>query len=252
VGSFSLLILAQGGLTLFYKKQAILWPEAEIEAARNNLRQTLHLACQVLKNAGHSDSGIFVDHNGWLGLTSEGETWVDAEAFERAAAACHQLDDTSACKNALVLYTGELLPEDRYEDWVTLRRESLRWLSLSLQTKLGIMLEAQEDIEQAIDIFHQVISVDPTAEHAHRALMRLYTCAGLRHQAMQQYQRLREILDRELAHRCPHQSLPLFPHPTELANLPNAHIRTADDVRRFDVRETSRLYITRGLNTGTN
>ncbi len=177
---------------------ALLWPEAEIESARNNLRQTLHLARQVLKNAGHSDSGIFTDHNGWLCLTAEGETWVDAEAFERAATACHQLDDTSAYKNALVLYTGELLPEDRYEDWVTPRRESLHWLYLSLQTKLGMMLEAQGHIEQAIDIFHQVVRADPTAEHAHRALMRLYTSVGLRQQAMQQYHRLHEILDHEL------------------------------------------------------
>jgi DNA-binding SARP family transcriptional activator len=124
---------------------------------------------------------------------------VDADAFERAAAACHQLDDTSAYKNALILYTGELLPEDRYEDWVTPRRESLRWLYLSLQTKLGMMLEAQREIEQAIDIFHQIVTADPTAEHAHRALMRLYTNAGLRQKALQQYHRLREILDRELA-----------------------------------------------------
>jgi DNA-binding SARP family transcriptional activator len=178
---------------------ALLWPEAEIESARNNLRQTLHLARQVLKNVGHSDSGIFIDHNGWLCLTSAGETWVDVEAFERAAAACHHLDDMSAYKNALDLYTGELLPEDRYEDWVTPRREALRWLYLSLQTKLGKMLEAQGDVAQAIDIFHQVITADPTAEHAHRALMRLYAAKGYRHRALQQYHRLREILDRELA-----------------------------------------------------
>jgi DNA-binding SARP family transcriptional activator len=177
---------------------ALLWPEAETEAARNNLRQTLHLARQILKNAGHSDSGILIDHNGWLCLTSEGEIWVDAEAFERAAAACQRLDDLFACKNALVLYTGELLPEDRYEDWVTSRRESLHWLYLSLQNKLGMMFEAQGDIEQAIYIFHQVITADPTAEHAHRALMRLYVSAGLRQQALQQYHRLREILDYEL------------------------------------------------------
>ena len=177
----------------------LLWPEADRDAARNNLRQTLHLARQVLKSAGQSDSSILIDDNGWLCLTSEGETWVDAEAFERAATACHQSDDLSACKNALVLYTGELLPEDRYEDWVASRRESLQWLYLSLQTKLGTMLETQGHIEQAIDIFHQVISTDPTTEHAHRALMRLYSNAGLRQKALLQYHRLREILDRELA-----------------------------------------------------
>jgi DNA-binding SARP family transcriptional activator len=42
------------------------------------------------------------------------------------------------------------------------------------------MLEAEGEIEQAIDMFRQVIASDPTAEYAHRALMRLYESAGLR------------------------------------------------------------------------
>jgi len=177
----------------------ILWPGTEKESARNNLRQTLHLARQILEREGNSGFGILVDHNGWLCLTHEGETWVDAEAFETAAAECRLSEDGDACQTALVLYTGELLPEDRYEDWASTRRESLHWLYLSLLTKLGTLLEAQGHIERAIDTFHGIVAVDPTAEHAHRALMRLYTGVGLRHKALGQYHRLREILDRHLA-----------------------------------------------------
>lgn len=176
----------------------LLWPEAEVEAARNNLRQTLHLARQMLKSENNSVSGMLTDHNGWLCLTHDGEIWVDAEAFETAAAECHQSKDTTTCQTALSLYTGELLPEDRYEDWVVARRELLRDLYLSLLDDLGKMFESVGDIEQAIDIFHQLVAVDRTAEHAHRALMRLYANAGLRQRALQQYHRMREILDREL------------------------------------------------------
>jgi DNA-binding SARP family transcriptional activator len=177
----------------------LLWPDVEIDAARNNLRQTLHLARQTLKNETNSVSGILIDHNGWLCLTSEGETWVDAEAFETAAAECRQSKDTTTCQAALSLYTGELLPEDRYEDWTATRRELLRDLYLSLLSELGRMFDALGNTEQAIDIFHQAVAVDPTAEHAHRALMRLYAVTDRRHRALQQYHRLREILDRELA-----------------------------------------------------
>jgi DNA-binding SARP family transcriptional activator len=176
----------------------ILWPEAEMEAARNSLRQTLHLARQILKSDENTDPEILIDHNGWLCLTSEGQAWVDTEAFEAAASKCQRSADGGACQTALVLYNGELLPEDRYEDWISTRRESLHWLYLSALSKLGTMLEAQGEIEQAIDIFRQVITADPAAEHAHRALMRLYARAGLRQQALQQYHRLREILDQEL------------------------------------------------------
>ena len=176
----------------------LLWPEAEVEAARNNLRQTLHLARQILKSEANSDFGILTDHNGWLCLTHEGEIWVDAEAFETAAAECRQSKDTTPCQAALSLYTGELLPEDRYEDWTATRRELLQDLYLSLLSELGRMFETLGDIEQAIDIFHQAVAVDPTAEHAHRALIRLYAATDRRQRALQQYHRLREILDREL------------------------------------------------------
>jgi DNA-binding SARP family transcriptional activator len=176
----------------------LLWPEAEMESARNNLRQTLHLARQILKREGNTIPDVLIDHNGWLCLTPEGQAWVDAEAFEAAAAECRRLEDGAACQTTLALYTGDLLPEDRYEDWVVTRRESLHWLYLSSLSKLGAILETKGDIEQAIDSFRQVVASDPTAEHAHRALMRLYTKAVLRQQALQQYHRLREILDREL------------------------------------------------------
>jgi DNA-binding SARP family transcriptional activator len=177
----------------------LLWPGAEIEDARNSLRQILHLTRQILKLEDNANLDILIDHNGWLCLTSEGQAWVDTEAFEAAATKCRRSEDEAACQTALHLYKGELLPEDRYEDWIASRRESLRWLYLSSLSKLGTMLESQGDIEQAIDIFRQVITADPTAEHAHRALMRLYANAGLRQQALQQYCRLHEILDRELA-----------------------------------------------------
>jgi DNA-binding SARP family transcriptional activator len=176
----------------------VLWPETEMEAARNSLRQTLHLARQIFKSEDNTGLEILSDHNGWLCLTPKGQAWVDTDAFEAAAAECRRSEDGAACQTALVLYTGELLPEDRYEDWVATRRESLHWLYLSALSKLGSMLEAEEELEQAIDIFRQVIAADPAAEHAHRALMRLYASAGLRQQALQQYHRLREILDREL------------------------------------------------------
>src|SRR5687767_6892978 len=60
----------------------ILWPGAEMESARNNLRQTLHLARQILKNPVNSSPRFLIDHNGWLCLTSDGEIWVDVDAFE--------------------------------------------------------------------------------------------------------------------------------------------------------------------------
>ncbi len=72
-------------------------------------------------------------------------------------------------------------------------------LHLSLLSELGKKFEVVGDLEQAIDVFQQTVAVDPTAEHAHRALMRLYAATDQRLRALQQYHRLREVLDSELA-----------------------------------------------------
>lgn len=64
------------------------WPEAEMKADRNNLRQTLHLARRILIRKSNSSPGMLTEHSGWLCLTHEGDTWVDAEAFETAATEC--------------------------------------------------------------------------------------------------------------------------------------------------------------------
>jgi two-component SAPR family response regulator len=57
---------------------------------------------------------------------------VDVEAFEETAAGARRSKDPLAYKAAIELYTGELLPEDRYEVWAHGRREELRRLHLAL------------------------------------------------------------------------------------------------------------------------
>src|SRR5438045_2592121 len=52
---------------------------------------------------------------------------------------------------------------------------------------------------QAVAALQRALVVDPLAEPAHRALMRVYAATGRRQQALAQYQLLRQQLDAELA-----------------------------------------------------
>jgi DNA-binding SARP family transcriptional activator len=193
-------LLALDSRHCLHREQLIdlLWPGIDIEAARNNLRQTLYLARKIFSSEPHSSCEILMDHNAWLSLAPEKQVRVDVEEFETAAATARRSKNPATYQAAIALYTGELLPEDRYEASVATRRESLRELHLSLLSELARLFEAQGDIEQATDIFHQILCVDPTAEESHRALMRIYAAAGYRHKALQQYHRLRKILRQEL------------------------------------------------------
>ena len=68
-------------------------------------------------------------------LCPEGDLWVDVDAFEEAAAIARRAREPGAYRAAIELYAGELLPEDRYEEWTQERRETLR------QTRLRLLVE---------------------------------------------------------------------------------------------------------------
>src|SRR5205085_8489457 len=103
-----------------------------------------------------------------------------------------------AYTEALQLYTGDLVPEDRYEDWVIAYRERLSELRATLLVELAGVQERSGDLGAAIDALQQVVASDPLHEEAQGLLMRLLVQVGRRHLALRQYQTLRAALQREL------------------------------------------------------
>ncbi|HEY0414895.1 MAG TPA: AAA family ATPase, partial [Gaiellaceae bacterium] len=89
-----------------------LWPDRGPGSAANNLNQAVHAARRAL---GH-DAILLRDEV--LSLEAE----VDVDRFEAAAAGAVRAGSAAACRAALALYPGELLPENRYDDWAEARR----------------------------------------------------------------------------------------------------------------------------------
>jgi predicted ATPase/DNA-binding SARP family transcriptional activator/DNA-binding CsgD family transcriptional regulator len=176
----------------------LLWPELGPKPAANNLRQALHAARRVLDSVGSTAaSSRYVRLGGeQLALCPDGHLWVDVEAFEAAAVAARRSRDPAAYRAALNLYAGELLPEDRYEDWAENRRTELGQSYLALLVEMAELCEKLGDLESAIDAFRQVVSEEPAHEEAHAGLMRLYARSGQRYQSLRQYEQLREALQR--------------------------------------------------------
>jgi predicted ATPase/DNA-binding SARP family transcriptional activator/DNA-binding CsgD family transcriptional regulator len=181
----------------------LLWPGFEPRAAANNLRTTLHAARRILDSRppdarppppdGEWPSVRYLQGDP-LELCPAGTVWVDVHAFEGAAAAARQDPTPAAYQAALVLYTGDLLPEDRYEEWALHRRIALHGLYTSLLIDLARLYEAEGDLARAIETLQRVVVHKPTHEDAHVRLMRLYTRSGQRYQALQQYRQLEAAL----------------------------------------------------------
>jgi len=99
---------------------------------------------------------------------------------------------------ALELYGGELLPEDRYEEWTEERRAELGRTYLSLLIELAGVYEERGNLRSAIEVLQKVRAEEPTHEEAHVGLMRLYALSGRKEEALRQYERLSEALSEGL------------------------------------------------------
>jgi DNA-binding SARP family transcriptional activator len=190
-----LLALASGHRLHRERAMDLLWPELGLRAASNNLRQALHVARRKLHPDPQIASRYLSISGEQLVMCPQGQLWVDVEAFEEAAYTARSSKDPAAYRAAIELYSGELLPEDRYEEWAESRRQELRRTFLSLLVELaGLYEERGEDAVPAIQALQRVLAEEPTNEEAHVGLMRLYASSGRSGEALRQYVRLSEAL----------------------------------------------------------
>ncbi len=175
----------------------LLWPDLAPRAAANNLHQALHVARRTLEP--EATAYRYLPMRGeQLALCPEDPAWIDVEAFERSAREARGSGRPAAYREALELYSGDLLPRDRYEEWTERRREELRRTHLALLFELATVLEERGAIDPAVEAFQEIVSHEPAHEEAHVGLMRVYARAGQRYRAIRQYEHLRQMLRREL------------------------------------------------------
>ena len=185
-----LLALAPGHRIHRERAMDLLWPKLGIRAASNNLRQALHVARRKLHPDPEIDSRYLSVSGEQLLMCPQGQLWVDVDAFEEAAETARRSEDPAAYRAAIELYSGELLPEDRYEEWAESRRQELRHTFLSLLVELAGLYEergAEEDLAPAVQALQRVLAEEPTNEEAHVGLMRLYASSGRSGEALRQY-----------------------------------------------------------------
>jgi DNA-binding SARP family transcriptional activator len=166
-----ILALAPGSAMHREQVMAALWPELGSDAAAANLRKAVHYARRAI-----GDEEVIRSESGVLTLRAD----VDATRFLAAADTADTAGDPEQCQHAAALYTGELLPADRYEEWLEEPRRRMR------ERYLALLRGARQ--------WDRVLAHDPTDELAHRELMRAHLLAGRRRDAIRQFERLRAAL----------------------------------------------------------
>nr|BBH95826.1 hypothetical protein KTA_40250 [Thermogemmatispora argillosa] len=182
-----------------------LWPDPDLdsETAANRLNGAVHelrllLEPEIRRPA--SSTLLRLQHE-VLELADSSVIWVDADEFEHKIKLAEQSTDPlqveRLLEEATALYRGDFLVEELYSEWAQPRREALRrrWMGALLQ--LAELRAKRGALSSAIEPLDRLLMSDPTHETAVRQLMMVLMGLDRRVEALQAYQRLTEVLERE-------------------------------------------------------
>lgn len=179
------------------------WPDAHVDAARNNLNVAIHGLRQALRSV--TDIPVVNYEDGAYLLNPTLTIWVDIEDFDQHVAAGRQLEEIGQLAAAAVqyesaagLYQGDLLADDPYEEWPVLLRERLRVAYLDTLDRLGQIYFGQGRYAACANLCQLILARDNCREDAHCRLMRCYARQGQVPMALRQYQKCVEALRDEL------------------------------------------------------
>ena len=165
-----------------------LWPEADPAVGTNNFHQVLHAARRVV-GAEH-----LVLHDEIVVLGGEGRVAIDVDDFDAAATRAAATGAPEDIRHALALWSGELLPEDLYEDWAAPHRDRLSAVHTRLVGDLARTLVTDGRPDEALALVEPLAVERPFDEDVHRSLLVALAATGRRWDATAAFERLRDGL----------------------------------------------------------
>jgi DNA-binding SARP family transcriptional activator len=123
---------------------------------------------------------------------------ISSGSSKRRPAAFASPPDAELFTEAVGRFGGELLPEERFEDWAIDRRDTVKATYVELLLALAAIERGRARLDAAIDALKRVVAVEPLHEDAQAQLLCLHGLAGRRHLAVAHYHRFRDLLKSEL------------------------------------------------------
>lgn len=182
----------------------LFWPDANPDAARNNLNVAIYGLRQTLRN-DHSDfSHVLFQSDNYL-LNPELQVWIDVEEFSNRIRSAQKLIQQGHLGLAIQeyqaaegLYQGEFLLEDRYEEWLLPHRQNYQDAYLGVLDQLSSYYYDIQDYAACVILCHKMLAIESCREDTHRRLMRSYCRQRQHYLALRQYHQCVEALKKEL------------------------------------------------------
>jgi len=187
------LALNQGRRHLRTKLATLLW------AARADSLHSLSESLKNLRKALGDTDGRVIAHKIDPVVTDFRAMFVDAIRFEELA----KQGSREALERAEALFGGELLEgfdirSEDFEQWLASERHRLRGILVKVLSRLQHLRAQAGETDKAIETAQRLLRLDPLHEESYRSLMQLHASAGRRTLALQQFNILRTVLQKEL------------------------------------------------------
>ncbi len=204
-GRTLLLVLLNASGHQVHREQLLdlLWPDLDLSAGNNALYKTLHSLRRTLEPDIERGRGSrYIETRGeTVGIAAGAPVWTDVDQFHTLVTQAESSDPETSrhmLRRALDLHRGLYLADEPYADWPIGRRETLRTEREQAVFALAAMDRDAGDPLSTVPYLEALLTTDPIVEPIHRALMQAYAAGGQRELALRQYERCREMLDREL------------------------------------------------------
>ncbi len=183
----------------WYSREQIcdrLWPQLDAENADQNLKVALNALSRALEPAREPGKAPFfiARRDASYGFNPAASIAIDVDDFLELA----NSQDEEDLSEALSIYQGDYLAENLGDSWAREKREKLQEIYLQTALKLASLLAADERLDDAIRIAHQILETDHCSEPAFQLLMNCHAARGNRAAVNSVYRRCAAALREEL------------------------------------------------------
>ena len=164
----------------------LFWPDTDGKAAMASMNVAMYELRRVLSAYGlalDDKSPLICDHGNGYEIVSSDCLEIDADKFVRlydvyTLYSSGGGDVRSVLTQLVDLYTGELLPQDIYEDWTMVERERIKSMFLSAAHRLTKIYMDEGSFGDAETLLSKALTADAYNEHTRRMLADLYRQTG--------------------------------------------------------------------------
>ena len=192
------------------------WGETALDVVDKNFHPTVSHIRKALNSNQPFKQNFLLYREGEYQLNPDLAYNIDIEEFDRLVEQGDNArrlrrfhESVEAYEKAVALYRGEFA-QGSFEPWVVEQRSYYREQYLHLLESLAAVAQKQNEWARSLQLAQQILHEDPFREDIHCMVMRAHVNLGNRGAARDQFESLRDLLERELGVEPGHETKKVY------------------------------------------